>query len=94
VAITSSEIYFLDDKATEAQIREAIKHPPDRSEPPRPYRAGTTAAISGSMGSGSAWARNLVESGQDVVDGDLDIWKLDDLDPAATPDEHRSTVAG
>jgi hypothetical protein len=39
VAVTAAGLYFLGDDASDAQILDAIKRPPDRSEPPRPYRA-------------------------------------------------------
>lgn len=39
VAVTASGLYFLDEDASDAQILDAIKRPPDRSQPPRPYRA-------------------------------------------------------
>lgn len=39
VGVTAAGLYFLDEDASDAQILEAIKGPPDRSEPPRPYRA-------------------------------------------------------
>ena len=39
VAVTSAGIYFLDEDASDALILERLKRPPDRSEPPRSYRA-------------------------------------------------------
>lgn len=39
VGVTAAGLYFLAEDASDAQILAAIKRPPDRSEPPRPYRA-------------------------------------------------------
>jgi hypothetical protein len=39
VAVTSAGLYFLDEDASDALILDRLKHPPDRSEPPRSYGA-------------------------------------------------------